>query len=470
MRSWLGLAALGCQFNSLPLTAPDAGAAPASDAGCAFPGGTIVESSAHVSLAYPPNASVCTGTIDYLEATALAQAELLGVDLGTICYTVWQPDAWVAGPCPNASACTEPDGTIAAPRPDVTHELVHAMRKAAWTVPLFEEGIAVALGDDGYVGALEAYGVEPSAMLVGAEAVDLDARYHIAGDLTAYLLASRGPAAFRELLAALPRDLDAEARAEAFRRVYLAELDDVVADRWQSGWRFEGGDLGVPECAGAPVPWDGERWQDTWTVACHDGGIGIDADLRPLQRVGYVRKVAAIDVPVDGVYRLDVDQSRLGAWLELGWCPDPGGGDPPYESLSFGSSSVEAYVAFAQLRRGRYSLTSWASWPEPALYRASLERALPSCAAPLAIDDAAPPLFLVPHPSAPLAVTIRPASDRVLVASLLDGVTLSVCPDCAACSPVDEDAHVDLAAGVSVELVASAVEWDGRALLQFRAP
>src|SRR5688572_26233561 len=96
MRGGLAIAGLwcvGCQFNSLPLTAPDAGG-PSPAPECVFPNGATVESSAHVRLAHLPAGVACTGSLDYLERTAQAQAAILGIDPGTICYTVWPVDAW----------------------------------------------------------------------------------------------------------------------------------------------------------------------------------------------------------------------------------------------------------------------------------------------------------------------------------------------------------------------------------------
>ena len=167
-----GLSFLGCTFNSLPLTPPDAGS-PSPAPECVFPTGATIESSAHVRLAHLPAGAACTGSIDYLERTAQAQAALLGLEPGTLCYTVWPVEAWANGPCPRANGCTQLDGMIHSPKPDVTHELVHAMRRTAWTVPLLEEGIAVSLGDDGYDTVLEDYQVSPRARLGGEAPVNL---------------------------------------------------------------------------------------------------------------------------------------------------------------------------------------------------------------------------------------------------------------------------------------------------------
>ena len=420
---------------------------------CGDPHTATIESE-HIVLTHPDDMPLCADTLGYLERTAQAQADLLGIELGTIEYDVWRPDEWSSSPCPQADACTF-ENRIQSWYPDFTHELVHAMHQPS-SVKLIEEGLAVALGDDGTRSVVVDYDPPPADLL---RVPVLEFRdYEEAGDFASYLLTRAGAERVTALAAALPADTPPDDRAAAFAAAYGQTIEDVTAERWQSGWRFAGSDLQVPECASDPIARDAAGGF-TMAIDCQRDGIGWDADTRPYA-APYMRRHATIDIAADGLYRLEV--ANDGASLALGYCPLDG----PYEAFRI-DGLFQAYTAFAYLRAGRYSVSGLASWPGPGRIDVALAPATaPTCDQPLASLPAS--LMLAPHPSAPLEIALQPATDQPLHILWLRDATLEMCAGCAAtCTPLAEDDELTLPAGQPVLFRVTAAFWGGEAILDF---
>jgi hypothetical protein len=394
--------------------------------------------SEHIVLTFPDEAPVCAGTLPYLERSAQAQAALLGIELGTIEYILWSHADWSSSPCPQAAGCVF-EHRIHTPYPDLTHELVHAMRLQQ-SIKLIEEGLAVALGDDEERQFVTRYD-PPLAEQLEVAALPF-ADYEEAGDFVSYLIARADPDRVAALADALPADLPAGERAAAFAAAYGQTIEEVVAGRWQSGWRFEGGDLQVPECASDPVGGDAAGF--TLAIDCDDGGIGYAVDTSPYV-TPYVRRNATVEIAADGMYRLDVVHSDVAGAFAMQSCPLDGDPTLPYEAFRIGGLSQPTTV-LAYLRAGRYALTGLAKWPGSARVDVGVALATPtSCAAPLTtIPDR---WILVPHPSAPVELALLPDTDRRLTLDRIRDADLEVCPACGTCTPLAEGDELALAAG-----------------------
>lgn len=116
----------------------------------------------------------------------------------------------------------------------LTHEVVHERVErtpARGSKPLFNEGIAVALGGNYWRPSEERAPPEIVSLLrprVSEELRDLPYGYYYAGELTAWLLASQGMDALLDFMAKVDQDDSPAEVREAYERHFGASLDDAL--------------------------------------------------------------------------------------------------------------------------------------------------------------------------------------------------------------------------------------------------
>ncbi len=202
--------------------------------------------------------AVCSGTLEWMDARAVALKEVFGEGTyGDIDY-YWVPESW-----PDQPWCTEPASGCATA--DVVysehvpheHEIVHALRRDRLPA-VFEEGFAELFGDVGWT--REAASRERLVtILEHSDPVTL-ADYSRAGHFVAFLVETHGLEPLVRLAELADRDDDYSKVRKAFETAYGFSLDQALAD-------YED----FPEC-------DPLAWMDT-RIACAESALPLSPQL-----------------------------------------------------------------------------------------------------------------------------------------------------------------------------------------------
>jgi hypothetical protein len=260
----------------------------------------------------------CFATPSWLDAVLARQASFLHLGVPDKVPYHWRPMPDDL-PCrPGAIACTDwPPVDIYARPPDMVHELVHAIfaSNIGRTVSFFNEGAAVALGGQDHAGEPAPNYDRPLDPVIAAEVLPFS-EYPMAGDFASYLLSTREPERYVELLRRAPVSADAGAVRAAFLAAYGESIDDVVAERRVSTRAFIGFRLAFPECSIPQVPWTGNSWQHKTALSCYSSGIGPIFNDAPTSSDTF----ATVDVPSDGYYHATIASS--GGFASLSRCKD----------------------------------------------------------------------------------------------------------------------------------------------------
>ena len=286
----------------------------------------------HIIYTAPYGETVCGGTVPWLDDALEAQAARLELTVPARVRYYWQPDGI---PCPGAGGCTaEATATIYGVYPDMAHELAHALLGANHlSAPSFlDEGDAVALGgEEGGRGIVDDSALDP---LLAATPLSFS-DYATAGDLVSYLLDTRGPAPFVDVLRTTHWGDPAATIRAGFLAAYGESLDDIVAARVADPRTYVGEHLSVPECTAPPIAWQGASATAQVHVDC-DSGIGphpVGAINAPPEALRFV----TVDIAADGDYTI--------ALAGNGFVAPCGAGDP----LLIGGGSKDVHLAAGRI-------------------------------------------------------------------------------------------------------------------------
>jgi hypothetical protein len=211
-------------------------------------------------------------------------------------------DLAVRSGCPPAAAACTGDTGLASVRALDEHELVHAYLRSLGRPPaMFEEGVAEALSPQGrtfvaptfdWREVLAAPPVQPG--------VAASVAYWAGGWFVSSLLHDEGPVRFLSLYERLSPDSSADEVATAFAEIYGTSLDM----RWQAARDDHAEMAGIPlwECAGAPIPLDGQS--HLMVDHCDGGGPFITFD----------------GTPIDAMSSPTWSDARLSAGFDLAGC------------------------------------------------------------------------------------------------------------------------------------------------------
>lgn len=267
----------------------------------------VVVHGEHVDLWYASANAPCGGTLAWLDGLVAREDALFGFAAddarGRIEYH-YRPRGTPL-PCPDgANGCTYLDSTtVYAQPPDFAHEVTHAVLYTHGLEPasFFDEGLATALGGPEDADDPIDYAVDLDRLL-GAQQLPFDG-FTTAGDLISWLVATRGPATYVELLRRTHNGDPAAIVRAAFRDVYGESIDDAIAERRADPVVYPEGRMHFPMCSLDPAP-DGviDLRLD------RDDGVGpIFASYPPMMRA-----FATLDVPVAGDYTVSGHSDALG--------------------------------------------------------------------------------------------------------------------------------------------------------------
>ena len=266
----------------------------------------------HVVIATEVVDDVCAGTIESLDRMVDKVDEQLDLDPLTepLRIGIWDfGESQEHGECTRHSCATFAYGQrLVGLRPyDVDvhalHELTHAQTRRWLTVPLFTEGIAVAIAPtvcppDGDLPALDPLlGVESRL-----EFRSIRGSYYVGGELVTWLLATHGPERVLEFLSTLSRPEAATKFAEpefvraSYRAHFGTELDDDIHAHIRPQEQLTPEDFG---CVAPAVPMQDDRIRLQVTLDCDSTRVETDF-VRPGQ--GYVDWL--LTVPETQRYRL----------------------------------------------------------------------------------------------------------------------------------------------------------------------
>jgi hypothetical protein len=363
-----------------------------------------------VTLYYDPGMIPCAGTLPFLDASAAAIAQYLGVPPGDPIPYIYTQDL---RPCPpDSRGCTvgPPAASLSCwgKDPDLVHELVHAQRwrKTGMSNSFLEEGLAVALGQLDVLGVANT-GASDQDLLTPAQLPALD--FGLAGDFVSYLLTRFGPASFVSLLEAVPPDAPPAAIESAFAGVYGETMTALRADRAQSTLSFYSNRLDLPECQALPSdPNIGQGTPVTEIVDCATNAEGIP---------GANRTYVPFDVAADGLYALTVQLDTASAFA-LYACA----GGTAVTSSDLGASPL----VVGYLHAGRYFFELQANSASPQTISVSVAPVVlgtwPSCAAipPVTVPSGTQYVYLFSMDDGALEVPFTLADAATLVG--LNGV------------------------------------------------
>jgi len=306
---------------------------------------TPTAESQHIRLFVDPAQVSCDRKVqdglNFLESSAVATANFLGVELdGQIDYH-WMPDWPGDSPCPDTSLGCESGGDAWGKFP-LAHEIVHAVEFRHFgynAVSFFTEGLAVAIGDYPYPDAVP---VTVDFDVVLAQSAIETGDYQRAGELTSYLLAAYGPEKYLAFVGRIERGTSVASVRAAFVAVYGMSLEAMNDQRVASGWSF-GGTLAVAACAAFPVL--------DWNNGVHHS-VTFDCEEAPFD--------AMVDVPETGEYRLDMSSSASATNVDVRNCTFGYGAEAPYAGYGVGSYQRLHETALSHLRKGRYRVSAYA--------------------------------------------------------------------------------------------------------------
>jgi hypothetical protein len=405
-------------------------------ASCGGRVGEQIATSAHVQFdTMAGRGPACAASPNWLDSVLGRQAAFLNLNVPEIVPYHWRPPPDDL-PCPpGAVACADslPLAVYARP-PDMVHELVHAILGAnmgVMPVSFFNEALAVALGGPDHGGEPAPNYDRPLDPIIGAETLPFS-EYALAGDFGSYLLSSRNPANYVELLRHAPHGASAATVRSAFVDAYGESIDDVVAQRRASGRTFPAYRMSFPECSIPPVPWDGASWHDGIEVDCAGRGIGpIFGEDPPTTYT-----LATVDVPSDGYYHATVASTAGSASLNR--CTD--GARTAFLSFEDTPPGAGRREVLGALDKGVHFFTLRARTGIPASFSIDLEPTTSASAAcatlsPLDIGDDTYGIELLGGSTAIVASirvgvasswTVEAAADSALWACI-DPCTMSTC-------------------------------------------
>jgi hypothetical protein len=326
----------------------------------------------NVTLYYDPGEMPCAGTLHYLDASAAAIAKYLDLPLGApIPYYYTQNLLPCEGK--NIQGCTWGPPTYSVScwgkRPDMVHELVHAIqwRARGWSNSFIEEGLAVSLGE------LDSLGIANS----GASDQDLlvprllpPEYFGLAGDFVSYLLTQFGPAPFEKLLASVQPDDSVDIVEAAFASVYGQTMADLRAARSQSGLGFYANRIDLPECqALEPDPRIGLGEIVSESIDCATNAVGAAA--------GPMKRYVPFDISADGLYALRFETDSAVTIGGLYTC----GGGAALTGTVFQPGRKPLVIGYLHAGRYFFTLTAPSAGPQTISFSVvSLLRApWPSC-------------------------------------------------------------------------------------------
>jgi hypothetical protein len=204
--------------------------------------------------------AVCGGTLEWMDARAVALKEVFGEGTHDKIGYYWIPQLWPDQPWCSTSAegCVEQEGnTVYSKSVPVEHELVHALRRDRLPA-VFEEGFAQLFGDIGWDG-------EPAprdqllTILERSDPVDFP-EYDRASHFVAFLVETHGLDPLFRLAELGNYDDDYSKVRNAFAEAYGFSLDQALID-------YED----FPECD--PLAWMDKR------IACAEPGQPLNPQL-----------------------------------------------------------------------------------------------------------------------------------------------------------------------------------------------
>lgn len=257
-----------------------------------------------ISFAANDPEAVCGGTLEWMDARAIAMKGVFGEGTYDALEYYWVPDLWWEQPwCREpAAGCADEDRVYSEYVPH-EHELAHALRRDGLPA-VFEEGLASVFGDMGW--AREAAPRERLAEMLETSSIAGHADYSRAGHFVAFLIETYGLDPLGRLAELGARRDSYSKVSEDFEEAFGVSLDQALIDY-----------ADFPECD--PVAWMSKD------IACALPAIPLapsfDADAELLLDID----CGASDVqgPISNFMftetTLDIHQQIAGLplWLEL---------------------------------------------------------------------------------------------------------------------------------------------------------
>ncbi len=219
-----------------------------------------------------PGHQVCAGTYEHLDSYLEYLVEYLGIlpTSGTRIRYSWLDRDELDERCgAEHSGCAdalESAGERAIHYHELVHNVLHLVNghEAHW---LFNEGIAEALDPEFFLSNQDHLVHDPRDFIPVEHDVSLG--YDTAGEFVVYLLYRFGPDAYaRFLVEGNPQDELAKIRT-TFQAIYSESFDTVVEEFIEERSCLADGYPVVPYfCSATEVPWAGETWRYTATLAC----------------------------------------------------------------------------------------------------------------------------------------------------------------------------------------------------------